>query len=266
MVYQNIETLIGEDYGMSIKIYTVYFEGKYTPDYVGKLYDSLKRNTSLPFEFICYSDNPNVKADKVIPLPREHSTPIRKHWHKIAFFCPLFGYQKPGDEIIVMDIDQVIVGNMDDIIGYKVKDNQLVSYRKWWGAKDGQMLNGGFYKFKSGHLQKIWDKFIRSPEDWQLLWFKKGIVHYKWFGEQNFVQHMCKKFGFDITLMPGEWIGKMTIDPQQNLKNNIDYCKKYDKDYMVLDRPNPSLKVIHFANPHTDIHNSEYEWIKDYWK
>ena len=52
-----------------IRICTVYFEGKYTPDYVEKLYNSLKRNCTLPFEFICYSDNPNVKADKVIPLP-----------------------------------------------------------------------------------------------------------------------------------------------------------------------------------------------------
>ena len=51
-----------------IRICTVYFEGKYTPDYVERLYNSLKRNCTLPFEFICYSDNPNVKADKVISV------------------------------------------------------------------------------------------------------------------------------------------------------------------------------------------------------
>ena len=55
-----------------IKIFTVYFEGKYRPDYVTKLYHSLKRNCTIPFEFICYSDNPNVKADVVIPL-KPHS-------------------------------------------------------------------------------------------------------------------------------------------------------------------------------------------------
>ena len=36
-----------------IKICTVYFEGLYTPDYVSKLYRSLKKNTSIPFEFVC---------------------------------------------------------------------------------------------------------------------------------------------------------------------------------------------------------------------
>ena len=38
-----------------IKIFTVYFEGKYRPDYVTKLYHSLKRNCKVPFEFICLS-------------------------------------------------------------------------------------------------------------------------------------------------------------------------------------------------------------------
>ena len=42
-----------------IKICTVYFE-VYIPDYVSKLYRSLKRNT-IAFEFICLSDNHNVE-------------------------------------------------------------------------------------------------------------------------------------------------------------------------------------------------------------
>ena len=52
-----------------IKIFTVYFEGKYRPDYVTKLYRSLKRNCKVPFEFICLSDTKEVEADKVIMLP-----------------------------------------------------------------------------------------------------------------------------------------------------------------------------------------------------
>ena len=33
-----------------LKICTVYFEGIYTPDYVSKLYRSLKRNSKVPFQ------------------------------------------------------------------------------------------------------------------------------------------------------------------------------------------------------------------------
>ena len=263
MICLIIEILIGEICGMSIKICTLYFEGKYTPDYVDRLYNSLKRNCTLPFEFICYSDNPNVKADIVIPLPKE--TLIKQHWHKLTFFSPLFAYQNPGDEIIIMDIDQVIVGNVDEIIGHHVNKNELVSYKKWWGD-DGLDINGGFYKFKSGECQVIWDTYMQAPEDWQLSFFKNMTVHYKYFGEQNFVSHIAKKNNIEIVKIPGYKIGKLTNDDKQNLMNNVRYCKKFDKDYMILDKPHPDIKVVHFANPHTTIHESKHEWIKDYWK
>jgi hypothetical protein len=83
------------------------------PDYVVKLYEGLKRNSTMPFEFICLSDT-DVKAD--IKLPYNHHSNIVKHWHKLKFFSPQFAYQKPGDDIIIMDIDQVIVGNVDDFV------------------------------------------------------------------------------------------------------------------------------------------------------
>tara|TARA_B100001173_G_C15946247_1_gene529327 strand:- start:89 stop:862 length:774 start_codon:yes stop_codon:yes gene_type:complete len=256
-----------------IKICTVYFEGKYTPDYVEKLYNSLKRYCTLPFEFICYSDNPNVKADRVIPLPNLKYTDIKIHWHKLTFFSPLFGFQEPDDEIIIMDIDQIIVNNIDKIIGWPIGDNELISYNKWWGRwtefkkwKKIPKLNGGFYKFKSGQCKIIWDTFIRSPEDWQLLYFRKGTVTYKYYGEQNFVQWMCKKHKIKLTLMTPEWVCKLTNDKKQDFVNNLDYMEKFNQDYMILDKPNPLIKIIHFANPEADIHNSKYSWIKDYWK
>ena len=249
-----------------IKICTLYFEGKYTPDYVEKLYNSLKRNCTIPFEFICYSDNPNVKADVVIPL-KPHSD-IKYHWHKLSFFSPHFAYQKPGDEIIIMDIDQIITGNVDDMIGYPVADNELVSYNKWWGGKSsyGLKLNGGFLKFKSGECKIIWNEFIKCPEVWQLNWYKTGAVHYKYYGEQNFINWMCEKHKINLTLMPPEWVCKLTNNEDEDRQNNIDYIKKFNKDYMILDKPNDDIKIVHFANPNANIHTSKYEWIKDYWK
>ena len=245
-----------------IKICTLYFEGKYTPDYVEKLYNSLKRNCTIPFEFICYSDNPNVKADVIIPL--KHFNNIKYHWYKLAFFSPNFAYQNPEDEIIIMDIDQIITGNVDDMIGYPVGDYELVSYNKWWGGKP--KLNGGFLKFKSGQLKVIWDEFLTSPEDWQLNWYKTGVVHYKYYGEQNFINWMCDKHNIRLTLMPPEWVCKLTNNEDEDRQNNIDYMKKFNKDYMILDKPNDDIKVVHFANPNANIHTSKYEWIKDYWK
>ena len=81
-----------------LKICTVYYDGIYTPDYVSKLYRSLKSNTSLPFEFICLSDT-DVEADVVLPY-NKHSN-IKLHWHKLKFFSSQFANQKPDDEIVI---------------------------------------------------------------------------------------------------------------------------------------------------------------------
>lgn len=246
-----------------IKICTVYFEGKYKPEYVSKLYRGLKRNTTVDFQFICYSDTPNVDADIIIPLPKV--TDIKLHWHKLSFFSPQFAYQNPDDEIIIMDIDQVIVNNIDDMLTWPVSDNELISYSKWWN--DTYLsLNGGWYKFKSGSLKKIWNEFIVAPEDWQLEWYKKGVVHHKYYGEQNFVEWMTKKHKIKLTLMPKEWIGKYTNDDRTNRNLNLRYSELFNTDYMILDEPHENLKVIHFANPNTNIHSSSDKWIEKYWK
>ena len=57
-----------------------------------------------------------------------------------------------------------------------------------------------------------------------------------------------------ISLIKGKWIGKYTLDKQQNLENNIEYYNKFKQDYMILDKPNPLLKIILFAGPETSIH------------
>ena len=238
-----------------LKICTVYFEGIYTPDYVSKLYRSLKRNSKVPFEFICLSDT-DVEADLVLPLKHDK---IKKHWHKLKFFSPQFAYQQPDDDIIVMDIDQVIVGNVDELLNYPVHSNELVSYDSWWD-KDLK-INGSFYKFKSGRLKFVWDRFISNPEYWQLFYYNKGDVHKKYYGEQNYVYNAVK----DIKTVPGEWLFKYTNDSRENLELQMRYCQKYNVDYAIMGNVNEKIKIVHFAGPGKTIHDHKEDFIKDNW-
>jgi len=226
-----------------LKICTVYFDGFYSPDYITRLHDSLRKNSTIDFQFICLSDT-DVKADLV--LPYNHNSNIVKHWHKLKFFSPQFAYQNPGDDIIIMDIDQVIVNNIDDLLNYPVEQNELVTYGQWW--TDRLKFNGGFYKFKSGSLRKIWDDFVLNPEFWQLHYYNKGIVHKKYYGEQNYVNNKVNEHNYKLTLTPSEWITKYTDNYKENLKLNKMYMQKFNTDYMILDKEvNDKLKVIHFT-------------------
>ena len=244
-----------------LKICTVYFKGFYTPDYVSKLYRSLKRNSTIPFQFICLSDT-DVEAD--IVLPYNHHSHIRKHWHKLKFFSPQFAYQQPDDDIIIMDIDQIITNNIDDLINFKVTNNELITYDSWW-SKDLK-INGGFYKFKSGSLKFVWDRFIENPEFWQMYYYNQGIVHFKYYGEQNFVYQCMLDHNTKITLTPGKWLTKYTDDYRKNLELNRLYSKKFDTDYMILDDVNKYIKIIHFTGINKTIHNSNHNFLKEYWK
>ena len=226
-----------------LKICTVYFDGFYSPDYITKLHNSLRENSTVDFQFICLSDT-DVKADLV--LPYNHNSNIVKHWHKLKFFSPQFAYQNPGDDIVIMDIDQIIVNNIDDLLGHPVEENELVTYGQWW--TDRLKFNGGFYKFKSGSLRKIWDDFVLNPEFWQLHYYNKGIVHKKYYGEQNYVNNKVNEHNYKLTLTPSEWITKYTDDYKENLKLNKMYMQKFNTDYMILDKEvNDKLKVIHFT-------------------
>ena len=235
-----------------LKICTIFFEGLYHPNAVSNLYRSLKENSSVPFEFICLADR-GVDADVVLPY-NKHSN-IKLHWHKLKFFSPQFAYQKPGDDIIIMDIDQKIVGNVDDLLGHPVSENELVTYGQWWENKLG--INGGFYKFKSGSLKFVWDDFALNPKYWQLHFYDNGTVHYKYYGEQNYVKLKVLEHKAKLTKTPSEWIAKYTDDYTENLKLNQMYMQKFDTDYMILDNQvNEKLKVIHYAGPGRKINES----------
>ena len=244
-----------------LKICTVYFEGFYTPDYVSKLYRSLKRNSTIPFEFVCLSDT-DVEADVILPF--NHHSHIKKHWHKLKYFSPQFANQQPGDDIIIMDIDQIITSNVDDLLGYPVQENELVSYGQCW--QNNLNLQGGFYKFKSGSLKQIWDDFSLNPEYWQMHYYNKGDVHYKYYGEQNYVDWKVQEHNIKLTNTPKEWLGKYTNDLKENIELNKIYSKECNTEYMILDEPHKYIKVLHFTGPGKTIHEHNQPFIKENWK
>ena len=244
-----------------LKICTVYFDGYYTPDYVSKLYRSLKRNSSIPFEFICLSDT-DVEADVI--LPYNSYDKIKIHWHKLKFFSPQFAYQNPGDDIIVMDIDQVITGNVDELIGHPVEENELVTYGIWW--KSILESNGGFYKFKSGSLTYIWDEFAKNPDYWQTHYYNVGDVHTPYYGEQNYVNWKIKEYKTKLIKTPEEWICKYSSDFKENLTLNKIYRDKFKTDYMILGDVHKYIKVVHFTGPGKTIHEHNESFIKENWR
>ena len=167
----------------------------------------------------------------------------------------------PGD--VGLTKYQIITGNIDELIGFPVADNEFVTYGTWWPRNI--TANGGFYKFKSGQFDYIWNDFSLNPEYWQTHYYEKGDVHYKYYGEQNYVDWKLFEKGIKVTQTPKEWLGKYTDNKSDMIEMNKLYSKLFKTDYMILDKPNDMIKVVHMNGVGNTIHKYNQKFIKDNW-
>ena len=175
-----------------MKVFCLYYGNKYPYSCVEHLQEEFDKYN---VEFNCYK-NPSSEF-------------IKEHWHKIKFFDESFTGK--GD-IIIVDIDQTVVGDLTDMVNYEVNDNELITYKNWWDKNPKCPINGGWYKFKSGSLQYVWDKFNSNIDYHQNYYYNNNIVHYKYYGEQNFVYDTVIENDGKVITMPEKWISKYMMD------------------------------------------------------
>jgi alpha-N-acetylglucosamine transferase len=236
-----------------IKIYCLYYTDKYTIKYVNNLYYSLSNYYKKPFQFICYSDNINVAADKLIPIEKDGLE--KCIFNKLKFFS--YEFNNIGDNIIVLDIDQIICGNIQDIIDYPV-DSELISALRWWPSGTIGSINGGIYKFTmDDRFNNIWTLFNKHREKISEL-TNKFTTHFEL--EQSFVEHFAKMSDIKINTFPGDWIIKYKDDISKQLLIQSKYEQLFNRPYDLLD---PKVKLIHFAGGY--IHKSTNKLLINMW-
>jgi hypothetical protein len=135
-------------------------------EYVNKLYDMVKRNLpeGLEGNFICFTDETIDGYHEHIvlkPLPRAE---LKGWWNKLALFAP--GVFEPGDRIVYFDLDTVITGRLDELVGYRGKFAILRDFFRPNGMQSSVML----WEAGSGSSPKgvaaIWDEYVwaKRPE------------------------------------------------------------------------------------------------------
>lgn len=82
----------------------------YTEEWVDKLYRGIQRNYSQDFNFICLTDKVYTFKEKGIwQLPL-----IRRNWHRDCLQL----HALPGTRLVLMGLDTVITGSLDEIFAY----------------------------------------------------------------------------------------------------------------------------------------------------
>ena len=130
----------------------------YSADYVNRLYNMVKRNCTLDYEFVCLTDDPKgINSNvKILPLPGG----IAGWWCKPYMFSkdlPLNG------TVLYMDLDVVISGNLNKLFEYEtddwcvIRDFTRAMQPKW------EKNNSSVIRFKLGQLNHVWTDFIKDP-------------------------------------------------------------------------------------------------------
>ena len=92
---------------------------KYGPEYVNRLYSGVNRNCSIPFKFICFTDNDHGLNTNIQTIPIDSSSlPVNQRgfqgwWFKLHLFENNNGL---NGRVVYIDLDTVITGNIDHIL------------------------------------------------------------------------------------------------------------------------------------------------------
>jgi hypothetical protein len=127
---------------------------KYKASHFNTLYKMVRENVTDPYEFICFTDDPNGLECPFEPVPCD----LEGWWGKIGFFQDL-GFEN----FLFLDVDIVILDNIDCLLR---RPEDFVIIKDW--ALPG--YNSSVFKLKGGSMTEVWTDFCResplSEEYW----------------------------------------------------------------------------------------------------
>lgn len=162
----------------------------YTSEDANRLYLSVARHLSGPFNFVCFTDDatgllPDIDAR---PLPPINLPPGEEWslWRKVSIWqSPLDGL---SGEALFLDLDLVITRSLDDFFTYE--PGKFCVIENWTQMGRG-IGNTSVFRFRIGQRPDIFDDFTIDPD----------AVMNAYDNEQVYVSRRMK----DVTFWPRDW-------------------------------------------------------------
>ena len=219
----------------------VCYGDKYAVEYVQKLYNMVKRNTTLPINFFVFTDHVKMHkmVDGYINIREFPEHDLKGWWNKLQLFHPKVDL--PGDTLY-MDLDVVITDNIDCFFTYKpeadfVGMNDFNPSTKQW--------NSSVMKFKNDKLHgRLWHKFMDD---------RPNLLR-RFAGDQNLISDFIKNTP-GCESYPDSWTQSYKwYDRQGN---------RYAKSDMTYEHNGESLVTVFHGQPNPQ--QSDQEWVKKEW-
>lgn len=179
----------------TVNVVCIKWGNKFAARYVNCLYHMVKRNITLPFRFVCLTENgEGLDAEiSVMPLTRFQEAPrkaLKKclAWRKLSIFDSEF-YDIKG-KVLFLDLDVVIVDNIDCFFNYSDK---LAMPENW--SQPGRMIGqASVICYEMDQHREFIDRWRRDP----------ASVYENYETEQVFIPQSLGKENF--VWFPNEWV------------------------------------------------------------
>lgn len=229
-----------------ITVACVFWGDKFSEDYVYNLKSMVERNTTVPHQFVCFSDR-ELEGIKTVKLISGY----QGWWNKMQMFNTDF---RLGNRVVYLDLDTLIVGNIDWLLEY---DGMFMGIEDLGAVNEHQpelkgRLQSGVMAWDYRLNSHLWNRFTSSGES------------QRYRGDGEYLNHIVPKYQRDF--IQKRYKGKLKSYKYQVYSEGIT-----DDLSIICFHGRPSIPQAMTENVTTGWKNSgkTYEpqdWIKDYWR
>lgn len=167
---------------------------KYPAEFVNRLYRMVKRNMSLPFQMLCFTDDASgidtaVQCRPIPDLPLPDGLPERG-WRKLTVFSgELRDLQGTA---LFLDLDVVILRNIDHFFTHAQEDAQALYIIKDWKYPSRITGNSSVFRFRFGAFPALLDDFCSRFKEIRAQ-FRNEQAYLSWYAHAQNALHYWPK-------------------------------------------------------------------------
>ena len=248
-----------------IVIVTMKWGTLFGPDYVNVLYRACKSASSIPFDFVCFTDDPSgLDADIAVKTLPEIGL-REEEWYQTGVWPKLALYKKNLQGLkgrcLFIDLDMIVLRDLDDFLSHPAAFISIDVGERWrpYAPRTNSEVGTGIFAFNIGQEAQILDAFLADRE----------AAKVKFNNEQSFVEEYAKSMHF----WPEGWVISFKRWLRRPLGVDLFLPPKKPPEYAKIvafhGDPRPAQLMrqgINFWDKFPHMGHGQVGWMMDYWK
>jgi hypothetical protein len=239
---------------MNLKVVCVKWGDKFPPHYANRLYNMVKRNLSLPYRFVCLTD------DEEGLIPDMDIIKFRQNfeycWTKIELFRPDVFLE--DDLCLYLDLDVVVTDHIDELVTIH-SEKKFVGLYDWYSPRRRPHYNSSVMRFCGNNLTYIYSSLVEKLKNGTVRW-EREFDAYLGSNDKVVLWEGEERYGSDQEWISAHVYSKKEIKAHSFPKKWIRSYKKHGRKRLPK---NCKIMVFHgFPKPH-EVENG---YVKEHWQ